>query len=540
MLSGIPKKSGSRRRFFRHAPPVREPWPYAAEGEPWFAAELGKSGKGRKGSSPITPFTRFAPSVIVRSLRRDRKRRSLLFWMSGQNLAEKFEVADSTVFDGAPKDALRLGRWLVAQKDRAITPHARLAYAKRAHAIERSDVALELLEAFVDSCDDAEALATHARVCIDLLRLGEAAKSLARYRRAFGSDSRSIALEFDAARAGRVAMPTTIDDRSLATVLATAPLEDVELLWRSIPFASLPMAFAARALAKLLPCSPRLAIRFFARWAAAACAQAILYVATSILLTVLRNLNPGRSVHIAVMGRFTPLSHLVDGLDPVLRNLAADGGPERHRLYVLYFGGYPNATIFDLFTRHCNIIEVNGRIPRKIASLLRTALRRTNRLVVLREDFSAIGKSMQSNPAVLKFEAREESELAARAESLGIDTSRNFIVFGLRDMAYYRLYGGMSGKTMNARRASMHHRCPPLVTYVAAAQAWAEAGHQVVRMGLRVSEPLPSGLDSRVIDYASGARDDALDAFLFSKCWFMIAGDTGMFSGAAAFDRPSV
>jgi len=229
-------------------------------------------------------------------------------------------------------------------------------------------------------------------------------------------------------------------------------------------------------------------------------------------------------------------------LDPILRRLAADGGDSRHRLYVLFFGGYPNATLLDLVKRHCTVIEATARVPRKLAYLLLAALRRSDSVIETTTDYRKIGDSMRDNPALLRFEAREAAALAGRLEAMGIDPARRFILFGLRDMAYYRFYGDVMAIPLEqqGRRAATHHRCPPLETYAAAAQVWAEAGHQVLRMGLRVSEPLPPGLDARVIDYAAGARDDALDAFLFANCWFMIAGDTGLFSGAAAFDRPSV
>jgi putative glycosyltransferase (TIGR04372 family) len=195
--------------------------------------------------------------------------------------------------------------------------------------------------------------------------------------------------------------------------------------------------------------------------------------------------------------------------------------------------------VFELFKRHCTMVETTSRVPRKLAHLKIAALRRTGNLLST-SNYREVRESMQNNPALLRFEAHEGSALAGRLEAIGIDPARRFILFGLRDMAYYRFYGDTTGTPMNKRRAATHHRCPPLATYAAAAQVWAQAGYQVIRVGLRVSEALPPGLDPRVVDYASGDRDDALDAFLFSKCWFMIAGDTGLFAGAAAFDRPSV
>lgn len=446
---------------------------------------------------------------------------------------------DNELFRDAPEDVLRLARWLVAQDAGTLSPQHRLAYAARAHAISRSDIALQLLDGIAASDASSDAVAFGARVCIDSLRLDEAANWLTRYRRDFGADTRLLLLEFSAARAAGAYMPQSIDARTFAATFAVASLDDLARFLLSVPFARLPAAFAARALVAIAPRSPLFGARFLARWVAAGAFQATLRIILALLYAALRIANPGRAIHFAAMGKFTRLAHLIDGLDPILRRLAAEGGSDRHRLYVFYFGGYPNATVFELFKRHCTMVEATSRVPRKLAHLMLAALRRTDNLLST-SNYREVRESMQSNPALLRFEAHEESTLAGRLEAMGIDPARRFILFGLRDMAYYRFYGDATGTPMNKRRAATHHRCPPLATYAAAAQVWAQAGYQVIRVGLRVSEALPSGLDPRVVDYASGARDDALDAFLFSKCWFMIAGDTGLFAGAAAFDRPSV
>ena len=59
-------------------------------------------------------------------------------------------------------------------------------------------------------------------------------------------------------------------------------------------------------------------------------------------------------------------------------------------------------------------------------------------------------------------------------------------------------------------------------------------------MGLKVSNDLDKNMKNYIYDYASFNRDDALDIYLFSKCEMLIAGDTGLFSGAAAFNKPAL
>ncbi len=446
----------------------------------------------------------------------------------------------SEIFSNAPLDSLRLARWLASKNPRKLSVEHRLAYALRAHDIARGDIALDLLREHDESSLNIDILAVHAKICIDLLRLNEAADVISSYKSKFGNDARLLELEFSAARAVGKSMPASIDSNSFADIFANASLCELNSLWSKIPVAHLPATFAVRAVAVVLPRSMRFSLRLLMHWLGAVAVQTFLNSIVAMVFAGLRLLNPGHPIHIAELPKFTRMAHLVCWLDPLLRQLASAGGGKRHRLYVLYFGGYPNATILELFQRHCTFIETKARLSRKLANMFLAALRRTGRLSPSGNFYRALHESMPRYPALLRFEAREASLLAARLEKMGIDVEQRFILFGIRDMAYYRFYGNVQGIPMNTRRASTHHRCPSLQTYAAAAQVWAEAGHQVLRVGLRVSDSLPSSLDARVIDYASGERDDALDAFLFSKCWFMICGDTGLFAGAAAFDRPSV
>lgn len=443
-------------------------------------------------------------------------------------------------FSDAPRDPLRLARWLSAKNPRELSAQHRLAYALRANDIARGDIALELLREPDDSNFGSDIAAAQIKSYIDLMRLDEGNDAISRYKQKHGPDCRLLKLEFAAARAAGKSLPEGIDAKSFAEIFANASLSELNSLLPAIPFAHLPAAFVARATMVTLRRDMRFGLRLFARWLGAVAMQILSLFLAAITFAGLRLLNPGRAVYIAELPKFTRMAHLICWIDPLLRKLASAEGGKRHRLYVLYFGGYPNLTLLELYKRHCAFVEAKSKITRKLAYTLSAALRRTGKLSPSGNFYRVLQESMQKYPALLRFEAREASNHAARLEKMGIDVEKRFILFGLRDMAYYRFYGNVQGIPMNARRASTHHRCPSLQTYASAAQFWAQSGHQVLRVGLRVSEALPPGLDARVIDYASGERDDALDAFLFSKCWFMICGDTGLYAGAAAFDRPSV
>lgn len=259
------------------------------------------------------------------------------------------------------------------------------------------------------------------------------------------------------------------------------------------------------------------------------------------LLFVVRLLTGWRRVEFTAMGKFTRLADLVDRLDPLLRQMKARDARGDTRLTVFFFGGYPNTKMMSLYREHCLFLMCTGRLTRKLGNMTVSALRLAGRLTETTTDYRKINRAFLDYPAVIVFKAADGSALDAEIRQAGIDPQRPIVVFGLRDMAYYRFYGDVMKipLTKQGRRAETHHRCPQLASYLPFTRYWAERGYQVVRMGLRVSEALPPA-HPNIIDYANGPRTDDLDAWLFSSCRFMLAGDTGLFSGAAAFDRPSV
>jgi len=267
-------------------------------------------------------------------------------------------------------------------------------------------------------------------------------------------------------------------------------------------------------------------------------AQAIVAVSVSLV----RLLTGKRHIYFSSMGKFTRLADLVDRVDPLLRRLAAKGESSSYKLFVFFFGGYPNRQLFDMYGRHCTFVPATNRLIRKLASYFIAILELAGRFTEITTDYRRINQDFLKNPPVISFSEVETKQLRKQMECAGIDPEKPLICFGLRDMAYYEFYGDVMKIPLSqqGKRASTHHRCPPLDTYVRFALFWAQRGCQVVRMGLRVSEALPKNLHPLIIDYTCENRSDELDAFLFAQCWFLTAGDTGLFSGAAAFDRPAL
>lgn len=262
------------------------------------------------------------------------------------------------------------------------------------------------------------------------------------------------------------------------------------------------------------------------------------YAIWGILHLGLRVGQGGRRVSVGTLGNFPRLADVVDRLDPVLR--ASLDQPDT-RILIFHYGGYPNTELMALYGQHVRFLRPASVLHRKLLRLVEGCYARAGKLLPLTTDYRFFKDAARANPAVIGFQAHRATELDQRLHRAGIDPSRPLIVFGLRDMAYYRHYSDIAGDNLGqTARGRTAHRCPPLANYLTMAAHWAERGYQVVRMGLRVSEFLPDTMPAGVVDYAAGERDDAMDAYLMARCRFMVAGDTGLFSGAAAFDRPSV
>ena len=116
--------------------------------------------------------------------------------------------------------------------------------------------------------------------------------------------------------------------------------------------------------------------------------------------------------------------------------------------------------------------------------------------------------------------------------SIKVDVER-IVCFNVRDDSYLESIYNYSSQ-YHAYRDSV------LNTYLAAAEAVADMGYTVFRMGAIVKEPLASK-HPQVIDYATnGMRTEFLDVYLGAKCKFCISTGTGWDSIPQIFRRPSI
>jgi len=133
------------------------------------------------------------------------------------------------------------------------------------------------------------------------------------------------------------------------------------------------------------------------------------------------------------------------------------------------------------------------------------------------------------NKEVMRFKDSEEEKgmkfLERHCES------KHFVCLVVRDPEFF--------SQTRKRDMSYHdYRNSSIDTYLAAAEALAEMGYTVFRMGAIVKEPLKS-THPRVIDYATnGMRTEFLDIFLGAHCKFCVTSGTGWNSVATIFHRP--
>lgn len=435
-----------------------------------------------------------------------------------------------------PTDPVRLSRAL-SQKAAAMpdSPQS-IAIAGELRSLGRPDLALKIVES-----DQPDSLAQQFELARDLALAGYGARSMAIMRRIVedaGADMGHVAFAIDQAARRDPPQVATLDFQMIFDLARRTGRVDAVL--QSLPFTLTPGSALTALWRGHLLTEPAAILAFTARVLGARGAITMLRLAFAVLFAGLSLITGKRRILLASMGKFTRLADLVDRIDPMLRRLRAEG--DNFKLFVFFFGGYPNRQLFEMYQRHCTLVPATNRVTRKLANIVIALLRRAGRFTELTVDYRRINQDFLNNPPVLAFQAGEEKRIRAEMVQAGIDPDRPIICFGLRDMAYYQFYGDVMRIPLSqqGKRSETHHRCPPLSTYVDCARFWAGRDYQVVRMGLRVSEPMPEGLGPNVIDYANGARSDELDAYLFARCRFQLAGDTGLFSGAAAFDRPAV
>ena len=122
-------------------------------------------------------------------------------------------------------------------------------------------------------------------------------------------------------------------------------------------------------------------------------------------------------------------------------------------------------------------------------------------------------------------------------QSIGLNRDSKFVCLNVRDDSFLAKTKPVGWHT-NRDWSYHNYRDSDIKTYIAAAEALANMGYTVFRMGAIVKEPLGS-THPRVIDYATnGMRTEFLDIFLGAHCTFAISVGSGWDSVPTIFHRP--
>lgn len=146
---------------------------------------------------------------------------------------------------------------------------------------------------------------------------------------------------------------------------------------------------------------------------------------------------------------------------------------------------------------------------------------------------SVVDSCLQNPSSPLRLSDREQWEAKAELLELGVPDSARWICLLNRDQMYLN-------ESLEGDWAYHSYRNSRIGTYQLAAEALADRGYYVLRMGRIVEEQLVSN-NPRVIDYANSARkSELLDVYLSMNCEMFISSGTGVDALAILASRPIV
>jgi len=135
-------------------------------------------------------------------------------------------------------------------------------------------------------------------------------------------------------------------------------------------------------------------------------------------------------------------------------------------------------------------------------------------------------------PTTLQFTQEEKEFGESLLRKLGVRKGQQFVCLNVRDSAY------LSEKFPSFDFSYHDYRDSNVEDYLLAAEALADRGIYVLRMGAFVKESLRSE-NNMIIDYArSGLRSEFADIYLGAHCFFCISCGTGFDAVPSIFRRP--
>jgi putative glycosyltransferase (TIGR04372 family) len=202
-------------------------------------------------------------------------------------------------------------------------------------------------------------------------------------------------------------------------------------------------------------------------------------------------------------------------------------------LIVLNLAKDANSQIRKMYDRVVRIYGEESRLQRRLiwwASNL-------GRLQIPKVDIL----DAQDNPLwhtgkpVVAFTEDELAEGEKFLQSVGVLTDQKIVCYATRTSSYYSSLqkSGVKLKPQSVRN-------PDESVYFDVAKTLSNRGYFVIRMGKDLATKVPQEFTNHIFDYASSTRSEFLDAYLLSRCNYLLNGGTGIFLFRAILNLPSV
>ena len=252
-----------------------------------------------------------------------------------------------------------------------------------------------------------------------------------------------------------------------------------------------------------------------------------------MFVTLIRICRPLLLVRIGAL-RSDRIGHFVLETDLMILEQRAKISSKRKRTYDIYYAPEPiaNRFVYELWKRKLHIWPnwFMVAVFRVNNSLMGS---RAHQIPATTSTCLDVHYLIDRYPANLSFTRAEIAEGSKTLAEMGINESDRFVCFIVRDSAYTK-------KVFPGKDLSYHdYRNCDVDDYVLGAEALADRGLFVLRMGSVVSKPLVSN-HPRVIDYAnSKLRTEFMDVFVGARCEFCVSDGLGFYAIPAAFRRPN-
>ena len=226
------------------------------------------------------------------------------------------------------------------------------------------------------------------------------------------------------------------------------------------------------------------------------------------------------------------ISAFVQPLEPEIRRRAQmTAGLEK--LIVLNLASDANSQIRKMYDRVVRIYGAEAKLRRRIvwwaSSIGGLQLPKVDILEAQNDPLWHTGSP------VVGFTQSEIDSGEKFLKSIGVKSGQRIVCYTTRTASYY---SGLQKSGVKLKPQTV--RNPDESVYLAVAKTLSDRGYFVIRMGKDLATKVPKEFEDKIYDYASTARSEFLDAYLLSKCNFLLNGGTGIFLFRAILNLPSV